>query len=168
MLKETKVLMDKSVHHFGDQLAAIRSGTITPGVIDSVRVNYHGQTIDISHLATTIRESGRIKVQPYDPSCLGEVDDALKKEGFNSYIFSKTEIVVPLAAVQTQAEREKVENRINKLAEEARIAIRNIRQKFRKGLDKEELKESDKPLQKLTDDFIKEVDKMTKLKLASL
>lgn len=174
MFKETKVQMDKSVQRLSEQFTAIRSGAITPGVIDSVRVNYHGQQIDIAHLATTSRDQGRIAVHPYDPGCLHEIDAALKKEGFNSHIFSKTTLVVQTGAIQTTAEREKVLNRISKLAEEAKIAIRNIRRKARQSLSNDaslsinELKKGDKQLQDLTDASIASVDKLVKEKVGSL
>jgi len=150
--------MQKSLQIFVEQLSSIRSGGIAPAVIDTIRVNNQ----PISHIASTVREGNRIAVIPWDRTILPDIDEALKKAGFNSYIFSKTMVVIGTSTITTVDEINKVKSRIAKLAEEARVAIRNIRQKARK---KEDMDADE--IQAITDEFIIQIDELTKTKLDS-
>jgi ribosome recycling factor len=156
--------MQKSLSYLTEQLDAIRAGFISPAattfIVDSIRVNNQ----PISHIATTIRDQNRITVIPWDSSLLQEIDSTLKKHGFNSYIFSKTSVVVSTSSLVTAEEVEKVRSRIKNLGEETKIAIRKIRQKARKI----EGKEKDKEIQSITDDFIKSVDVLVENKVKTL
>jgi len=159
--------MTKAVEFFDEQISAIRYGCITTGLIDTVRVECYDQKLPIKQLAWTTQEKNRICVAPYDQQLLSAIDQGLKKGGFNSYIFSKTQVVVNLPPMSGE-DREKVISQISKLGEEAKISIRNIRKKFRQSLTKDELNKLDKPLQAMTDANIKEIDAIIKLKLESL
>ena len=84
---------------------------------------------------------------------MGAIEDVLKKQGFNAYKFSKTTVVVniPLPCGEN---RHKVAAQAKKIGEEAKVAVRNIRKKFRK-----KDKDNEKQLQTMTDAAIKEIDK---------
>jgi ribosome recycling factor len=155
-----KQAMQKSLNHFKNQLVSIRSGGVSPSVIDTVRVC--GQPI--GYIASTKRDGNRIAVTPYDTSILHEVESALKKAGFNSYVFSKTTVVVSTSAILTAEEREKTFAQIRRISEETKVTIRNIRKKARQELGKD----FDKQIQNETDKFIKEVDELTKVKLNTI
>jgi ribosome recycling factor len=167
-LKEAQKLSDKSVKHLAGQLVSIRSGAITPGLIDNVRVSCDGQLTPIRHLATTMPDGSRIAVRPFDPDLLGAIAAALQRDGFTAYVFSKTTVVVTTASIQTQAEREKVVSCVRKLEEEAKIAVRNVRKKIRQGLSKDDQKQLDGQLQTLTDECIRKIEAMAEAKIASL
>jgi ribosome recycling factor len=159
--------MTKAVEFFEDQIRSIRFGCITTGLIDTVRVECYEQKMPIKQIAWTTSEKNRISVAPYDPQLLGAIDRALKKEGFNSYVFSKTQVVVNLPPMSGE-DRIKVASQVSKLGEEAKISIRNIRKKFRQALLKEEIQESDKALQALTDSKITEIDMLVEFKIESI
>lgn len=148
--------MDKAVDFFYDQLRGIRWGVITPGLLDSVRIPHDGQKVPLQHLAWTSPNKGQISVTPYDPKHVGLIANALKAEGFNAYPFSKTAVVVSLPQ-RSGEDREKVITHIKKLAEEARVAIRNIRKKTRQKV--KEVDEIDEELQNLTNQAIGNIDK---------
>lgn len=159
--------MSKAVDFFQDQIRSIRFGCITPGVIDTVRVECYEQKLPIQQIAWTASQKTRITVTPYDPQLLGAIDRALKKEGFNSYVFSKTQVVINLPPISGE-DREKVISLVSKAGEEARVAIRNVRKKFRQGLTKDNLQRIDKALQTLTDEKIMEIDLLIEDKINSL
>lgn len=159
--------MSKAVEFFQDQIRSIRFGCITPGVIDTVRVECYEQKLPIQQIAWTASQKNRITVTPYDFQLLGAIDRALRKEGFNSYVFSKTQVVVNLPPISGE-DREKVISLVSKTGEEARVSIRNIRKKFRQGLAKDELQQVDKALQTLTDEKIMEIDLLIEDKINSL
>lgn len=169
-MNEYKQLMEKSVQHFTDQILAIRSGAITAAVVEVVKVPYYGQPTPISHLATTDVRDGRIAVTPYDPTVLGAVDKALKEAGFNSYVFSKTTVVVNQSTIANARDREKVVSLVKKLAEEAKVAIRNLRKKGKQqaGGTEDEQKRQEQQLQTWTDQYVNEVTAVAERKIQQL
>jgi ribosome recycling factor len=120
--------MDKAVGYFADQLVGIRSGIISPGVIDTVRVEYHGTKVPVSHIAITASDQNRVLIQPHAPEMLAPINQALKQVGFNAYIFSKTQIVISFSALSGE-QRAKVIAHVRRLAEDAKVAVRNVRKK---------------------------------------
>jgi ribosome recycling factor len=157
-LKNAVQLMDKAVDFFHDQLKGIRWGVITPGLLDSVRIPHEGQKVPLQHLAWTSPNKGQISITPYDPKHVGFIANALKAEGFNAYPFSKTTVVVSLPQ-RSGEDREKVISHIGKLAEEARVSIRNIRKKTRQKAKDVDL--IDEELQELTNRAIGQIDSLS-------
>jgi ribosome recycling factor len=155
--------MDKAVEFFRDQMRGIRGGEISSGLIDTIRVEAYEQRLPLKQLAWTIPDKNRILVTPYDASLLGAIDKAIKSEGFNSYVFSKTQVVVNCPPVCVQ-DKDRVIAQINKLAEEARVVVRNIRKKTRQKAEDN----IDKPLQQLTDEKIKEINDLAEYKASVL
>lgn len=159
--------MTKAVEFFQDQIRTIRHGRITPGIIDTVRVECYEQKLPIQQIAWTAPQKARITITPYDPQLLGAIDRALRKEGFNSYVFSKTQVVLNLPPISGE-DREKVISLVSKAGEDAKVAVRNVRKKYRQSLTKDEMQEADKALQALTDEKILEIELLIEEKVFSL
>ena len=155
--------MDKAFEFFRDQMRGIRSGEITASLLDTIRVDAYEQRLPLKQLAWTTPDKNRILVSPYDESLLGAIDRAIKAEGFNSYVFSKTQVVVNCPPRSGQ-DKDRVIAQINKLAEEARVVIRNIRKKTRQKAEDN----IDKSLQHLTDEKIKEINDLAEYKVSAL
>lgn len=155
--------MDKAVEFLRDQFRNIRSGEISTALIDTIRVQAYEQRLPLKQLAWTAPDKRRILVTPYDTSLLGAIDRAIRAEGFNSYVFSKTQVVIN-CPVRSGEDTERVIQQLNKLAEEAKVVIRNIRKKIRKKAEEDK----DKPLQKLTDEKIKEINDLVDHKVKCL
>lgn len=156
--------MDKAFEFFHDQIRGIRYGEISTALIDTIRVEAYEQRLPLKQLAWTVPDkNNRILVSPYDTALLGAIDRAIRAEGFNSYVFSKTQVVIN-CPIRSGEDKERVIQQINKLAEEARIVIRNVRKKIRQKTEED----IDKPLQKLTDDKIKEINDLIAFKIKSL
>ena len=118
-LSELREKMDKSVAVFYEQVKGLRHGTVTPSLIDTVKINYHGQQTPLKHLAMTSKIDSGISVVPYEESLVGQTANALKGAGFNAYPFSKTTVIVSVPP-PTLDERERVNKRIRRLGEEAK------------------------------------------------
>lgn len=142
--------MRKTVELFKSQLFGMEDN-VNESLIATVKVQYNNQPTPLEHMSLVSQRDRRVSVVPFDPMMIGAIEDELKKRGFNAYKFSKTTVVVniPLADGET---RKKVDLQKKKLAEEAKVSIRNIRKKFRKKA------EDDKRLQKMTDIAIREID----------
>ncbi len=148
--------MQKTVDLFRSQLVGMEEN-VNDDLIATVKVDYDHQMTPLEHLSLIHQQDRRVSITPYDPNIIGEIEDELKKQGFNAYKFSKTTVVVniPLASGEN---RKKVVSQMKKLAEEAKVSIRNIRKKFRDQEDKSH----EKRLQKITDAAIKQVDELIK------
>jgi ribosome recycling factor len=159
--------MDRSVDFFAEQLVGIRSGVISPGVLDTVRVPYHGAASPLAHVALTSSDQSRVVVQPHDPEMLGAVEAALRQAGFNACVLSKRQVVVSFSALSGE-QRARVVAHVGRLAEEAKVAVRNVRRKARQQFTREELKEADGLLQEMTDQAVRRIEGLKQAKLRSL
>lgn len=143
--------MRKTVDLLKTQLIGLEDN-VNDDLISTIKVDYNHQQTPLQHLSLISQRDRRVSITLFEPSMIGVVEKELKKQGFNAYKFSKTTVVVniPLAAGDT---RRKVALQIKKLGEEAKVAIRNIRKKFRK-----KDKDHDKELQTITDAAIEEIN----------
>ena len=144
------MLMRKTVDLFKSQLFGMEDN-VSESLIATVKVPYDHQATPLQHLSLVSQKDRRVSVTPYEPMMVGVIEEELKKQGFNAYKFSKTTVVVNIP-LQDGESRKKVVLQVKKLAEEAKVSIRNIRKKFRK-----KDKDHDKELQALTDSAIQEI-----------
>lgn len=149
--------MTKTTNQLDDSLVGIRSGSVTPGLVETVRVEYYGQSTPIGHLAQVTTAPTGISVSPYDSTILGAINQALKQVNLSAYVFSKTCVMVSVPAMSGEQRQDTVKH-LKRLSEEAKTSIRNIRKKFRQSLTKDEIEESDKQLTELTNYFTSEID----------
>jgi ribosome recycling factor len=155
--------MKKTVDNLSTSIIGIHSGTVNPGVIDTIKVQYYGQNVPIYQVAQTGRlDNNNIAVDPYDVSILNALLTAIQSNGFTAYKFSKTRILIsiPPACGET---KEKVKKFLRKLGEDSKIAIRNIRKKYRKNQTY-----SDKKIQEITDFYINQINEIIENKITRL
>lgn len=143
--------MRKTVDLFKSQLFGMEEN-VNESLIVTVKVDYNHQPTPLEHISLVSQRDRRVSVTPYDSSMIGVIEEELKKQGFNAYKFSKTTVVVNIPLADGES-RKKVDLQKKKLAEEAKVSIRNIRKKFRK-----KDKDHDKELQMMTDAAIQEID----------
>lgn len=148
--------MQKTIDLLRSQLVGIRQGTVTPAVVDTVRIACYGGQSQLSHLALTERKGNGILVTPYDPTLATTIAKSLESANFKAYVFSKTSVMVSVPPPSGE-DTQKIATHVRKLGEDSKIAIRSIRKKYRQGT--EELDE--KALQKLTDEAVKTIDQLT-------
>lgn len=160
-LNEIKLKMDKTVQLLEEQLKGIRRSAISTGFIETIKVPYYGQMTPIRFVGIVGKCKNGITITPHDPSLVNGIAKFLQDENLlNAYAFSKTTVVVSIPPANT-GEIERVKNHIKKLGEDTKISIRNLRKSVRKSLSKEELKEIEKDLQILTDEFCNKVEEIT-------
>jgi ribosome recycling factor len=159
-LEEMRQHMQKSLRVFEDELRHIRTGRANPAMVEEVMVDYYGTKTPLKHLATiTAPEPNLLVIRPYDKSQIGAIEKAILEAnlGFNpSSDGEVVRLVVPKLSEERRKELVKV---VHQKAEEARIAIRNIRRHM-----KEELERQKKEGELSEDDFhraLKEMDRIT-------
>ncbi len=177
-LKETyvqlKTRMEKAVEDFRKEMAALRTGRASVHMLDSVNVDYYGSQMPLNQIAQVhAPEPQLITVQPFDPTSLAAIEKAIRSAdiGLNPMNDGKL-IRVPVPPLTEERRRDMVKH-LNKILEEHRTAIRNIRRDgndaIKKAMKDKKITEDDEKrsideIQKLTDDEIKKMEDMSKAK----
>lgn len=174
VLSKTQAAMKKAVEHLTQELAKVRTGRASTALLDSVRVDYYGSPTPLSQIGSlNVPDARTIIVQPYEKSMLGVVEKAIREAdlGFNpSNDGNVVRIPVPML---TEERRKEFVKMCKKMAEDSRVAVRNIRRDHNETLKKiekdEHLSEDDRKrgeqeIQKITDRFIKTIDEMVEKK----
>ena len=166
--------MEKTISVFSEKLSEVRAGRANPAVLNKIRIDYYGTQTPINQVAAvSVPEARLIVIQPWDASVLKEIEKAILASdiGINPNNDGK---VIRLAFPELNEERRKeIVKDIKKMAEEAKVAVRNVR---REGIDlakaeqkdgnitEDELKNAENEIQKITDKYIEEVDKVLEAK----
>jgi len=167
--KGAKDAMHKALESTKHELATIRSGKATTSLLDTVRVEAYGQQLPLNQVASVAAPEPRlITVQPWDRSLVGAVEKALQMSdlGLNPSN-DGTVIRVPLPPL-TEERRKELVKVVHKLAEEGRIGIRHARTEALAHIKKlehvsdDDKRRTEKDMQKLHDDAIKQVDALVK------
>jgi ribosome recycling factor len=136
---EAEERMEKSVNLLIDQLRGVRTGRANVGLVESIRVDYYGSPTPLKQMANlSTPEPQQILIRPFDPSVIGDVVKAIQTSELGLTPHSDGKVVrlnVPPLSVE---QRKKLANRVKELAEEARVAIRNIRRDANKQADVEQ------------------------------
>ena len=161
-----KPRMDRAVQHFADQLRAIRSGTISIGLIETVRVAVQGNLVPINRLGTARMQGDRILIAPFDKVNVPAMVKALTDARLSAYALNPTTVSVSVPPMSVE-QRQEIARHVKKLGEEAKVAIRSIRQQSRKQIEASG-KGSFRRAQEATDEAVAEIERLVKAKLAEL
>ncbi len=172
--KSLEEKMEKTISVFSEKLAEVRAGRANPAILNKVRIDYYGTQTPINQVAAiSVPEARLIVIQPWDASVLKEIEKAILASdiGINPNNDGK---VIRLAFPELNEERRKeLVKDIKKMGEEAKVAVRNVR---REGIDlaksmqkngemtEDELKSAENDIQKMTDKYIEEVEKVLEKK----
>lgn len=170
-LEDLKKKMQKSVQAFKEELSHIRTSRASVSLLEGIKVDCYGQKLPIPQVASVNVVEGKVLVlQPWDPNLLKDIEKAIQKSdlGINPTSDGKTiKLVIPPLTEERRKELVKV---VHKLSEEAKIAIRNLRRdildRFKSAKKNKEISEDDyskleKEVQKIHDEYIKTIDKLT-------
>ncbi len=127
-LDDAALRMGKAVEHFAAEIRGIRTGRANPGLIENVRVDYYGTKTPLSQMAAiSVPEPRQLVVKPYDMSVLKEIERAVLTAdlGLNPSIDGKSlRIMIPPLS---EEQRKKLAARVKTMAEETKVALRNVR-----------------------------------------
>jgi ribosome recycling factor len=169
-----KSRMEKAVSDFQSAMTSIRTGRASLGLLDPVRVDYYGTPTPLNQLANLhIPEPSLITVQPWDVSQIGAIEKAIRSSdlGLNPSNDGKV-IRVPIPPL-TEERRKEMVKRLHNMAEDHRIAIRNIRRDGNEAVkkllkDKKITEDEDRrahdEIQKQTDSYMQKLDQSAKAK----
>lgn len=169
--------MKKAVANLVAEFQTVRTGRANPGLLDRVEVEYYGTPTPLKSLANISTPDGRsLVIQPYDKSALKDIEQAIHKSGLGLTPNNDGSVVRINIPTLTEERRKELTKLVKKYAEDSRVAVRNIRRDGAEHLKKlkgdkvseDEIKRQEDSLQKLTDRYIKEVDKLTQEKEAEV
>ena len=168
--KNTEQKMQKSIDTLKADLAKVRTGRAHAGILDHVQVDYYGTPTHISQVANiTLIDARTIGVQPWEKKMIATVEKAIRESDLGLNPSTQGDLIrVPTPAL-TEERRKEMVKLCKSEAEDAKIAVRNIRRDANESLKKllkdKAISEDDErrtqdEVQKLTDKFVAEVDKM--------
>ncbi|MFQ6113273.1 MAG: ribosome recycling factor [bacterium] len=176
--KDAEERMQKAVDNTRIELTKIRTGKASPALLDTIRVSYYGSTVPLKQVASISTPEARLlTIQPWEKSLIGEIEKAILKSdlGLNP-VNDGTLIRLPIPQLTEERRRDLV-RLCNKLGEEGRIAIRNIRRDANEQLKKKEKNHEISEdqyhtavdeVQRITDKYIKHIDELLKNKEAEI
>ena len=173
--KDARTQMEKGVENVRKEISAIRSGKASPTMLDSIRVDVYGQLMPLNQVASISAPEARLLVvQPWDKANGKAIEKAIRESDLGLDPAHQAGIIrVPLPSLNEERRKDLVKV-VHKLAEEGRIAIRHARTEARdrlkklSGVSEDDVKHTEKDLQKLHDDCIHKVDDLLKAKEAEL
>jgi len=174
MYDEYEDRMKKAVEVLQVHYSAIRAGRANPSVLDQIKVEYYGTPTPINQIASISTPDPRtLMIQPWDASSLKMVEKAIMTSELGINPQNDGRFLRLVFPQPTEERRKELIKQVGKYAEDSKVAIRNIRrdavEKFKAQKKKGEITEDDmtdteKDLQKLTDNYTKEIDKIAQKK----
>ncbi|MBT2642584.1 ribosome recycling factor [Bacillus sp. ISL-41] len=171
-IANAKERMSKAIQAYSRELASIRAGRASASLLDRVQVEYYGAPTPVNQLAgISVPEARLLVIQPYDKSILGEIEKAILKSDLGLNPANDGSIIRIAIPQLTEERRKDLAKQVKKEAEEAKIAIRNIRRDGNEDLKKlekngeiteDDLRGYSDDIQKLTDEHIAKIDQITK------
>jgi ribosome recycling factor len=174
IFEATEAHMKKSIEIAEEELASVRTGKASASLLDSIKVDYYGTPVPLKQIANIgVPDAKLITVQPWEKPMVAEVVKAIQQSNLGLNPQSDGNLIrIPLPPLTEERRLELVKS-VKGMVENAKVAIRNIRRDANEHLKKLEkshtISEDDyhrfhKEIQELTDDSIKELDKVTEVK----
>ena len=156
--------MKKTYDHLVNDYLGIRAGRANPHVLDKLRVNYYGTPTPIQQVGNiTIPEARMIQISPWERSLIKDIEKAILASDIGITPSNDGSVIRLVFPELTEERRKDLVKDVKKKAEECKVAVRNIRRDGNdafKKIAKDEVKQLEEELQKLTDRYIKDVDKL--------
>ena len=136
ILLDAEERMEKAVSVFKEQLTGLRTGRATPGLVDTIRVDYYGSPTPLKQVANiSVPEPQQIVIRPFDASILQEIAKAIQSSDAGLAPNNDGRLIrLNIPPLSTERRKELV-SRVGKFAEDARVSIRNIRRDANKHAD---------------------------------
>jgi ribosome recycling factor len=139
ILLDAEERMEKAVSVFQGQLQGLRTGRATPGLVDSIRVDYYGSPTPLKQIANiSVPEPQQIVIRPFDAGIVSDIVKAIQSSDAGLAPNSDGRLIRLNVPALSHERRREMTTRANKFAEEARVAIRNIRRDANKHSDQSE------------------------------
>lgn len=170
IFKEAEASMKKAVEYFKNEIAGFRTGRASTKLVEDIKIDYYGSKMPLKQLATImVPEPNQIVIQPWDQNAVSEIEKAVR-EFLNVNPTVQGNIIRITLPPPTEERRREMVRLLHKLAEEARVAVRNVRREAKdliedlEGVSEDEIRRLLDRLQKLTDKYIEKINQLTEAK----
>ena len=163
---ETEESMEKTISNLKDRLTNIRAGRANPAMLDTVKVDYYGAETPLNQLANvSVPEARKLQVKPYDKSILSDIEKAIYEANLGLTPNNTGDMIFISIPELTEDRRKELVKQAKGMAEEAKVALRNIRQDANSDIKKLELNEDEEKrsmdeIQELINTYNKKVDEV--------
>ncbi len=170
----TKEKMSKTIAALERDYASIRAGRASAAVLDKIAVDYYGTPTPVNQLASvSVAEARILTIQPWDKSILNAIAKAIQVSDIGINPQNDGNVIRLTFPPLTEDHRKTIVKDVSKMAEESKVAIRSIRRdamdklkKMQKAseITEDDLKNGEEEIQKITDGFVKDIDKLASAK----
>jgi len=176
--KYTESNMDKSIESLKSDFAKVRTGRANPALLEHIRVPYYGNDVPLNQVSSIVVSDARtLAVTPWEKNMIAPIEKAIMQSdlGLNPATHGNV-IRIPMPGL-SEERRKELSKFVHQLAEETRVAVRNIRRDANnkiktllknKDISEDELRRGENNIQKLTDKFIKKIDELLAQKASDL
>ena len=174
IIEKAKERFEQSHSSLAREFAAIRAGRANASLLDRIQVEYYGAMTPLNQLASiTVPEARVLLISPFDKSSLKDIEHAINASDLGITPANDGSVIRLVIPALTEETRKELAKEVKKVGENAKVAIRNIRRdamdaikKMEKdnAISKDEQEVADKDVQKMTDKFVDEIDKIVEAK----
>jgi len=174
LLKDIEARMNAAVETLAREFASVRTGRASTGLLDTVRVDYYGTPTPIHQIASiSVADARTLVIQPWETNQIPAIEKAILKSDLGLTPVNDGKVIRLTVPPLTEERRRQLAKTVHKLAEDARIAIRNIRReandKLKQMMREKKISEDDErrgldQVQKTTDRYIARVDELLRKK----
>ena len=160
--------MDKTLEVLSSQFASVRAGRANAGVLDRISVEYYGQDTPINQVGSITSPDPRtLVIEPWDKTLLKPIEKAIQVSDLGINPQNDGRIIRLVFPQLTEERRKDLTKQVKKYGEDAKVAVRNVRRdamdaikamKKKSEITEDDQKTAEKDLQKVTDDYVKQVD----------
>ena len=178
LVQDAERRMDKSVESTQVEFNTVRTGRASAALLDRISVDYYGQSTPLKQLATiNVPEPRMLTVQPFDPSSIKEIERAIQESELGLTPSNDGKVIrLPIPQL-TEERRKELVKIVRQIAEDGKIAIRNVRRdadkhlkdlKTNGGVGEDDERRAEERVQKLTDDHTSRIDDLLTRKEAEI
>ncbi len=177
-LMEYEEKMDKTIDSLMNEFTTIRAGRANPHILDKIKIDYYGSPTSLQQVANiSVPEARMIQIQPWEASLIKEIEKAILVSDLGLTPNNDGKVIRLVFPELTEERRKELVKDVKKKAENAKVAIRNVRRDandlFKKQnkaneISEDEQKQLEDKIQKLTDKYVAEVDKAVETKSAEI
>lgn len=162
ILLETEEKMEQTIVNMEKRFLNVRAGRANPAILDGVMVNYYGTETPLKQLANiSIPEARQLMIKPFDKTCLGPIEKGIYESNVGLTPNNNGEVIILNIPVLTEDTRREYVKQVKGMSEDAKIALRNIRQDANNDIKKQEISEDD--IKGLTNDVQDLINKYNKI-----
>jgi ribosome recycling factor len=159
--RKTNERMKSSIDALKKEFSSVRTGRASLALLDGISVDYYGTLTPLQQLASlSIPESRQIAIQPWEQRIIPDIEKAILKSDLGLTPMNDGKTIRISIPVLTEERRKQLVKLVKKKAEEARVAVRNIRRDSNEELSSDDVKKAHDEVQMITDSFVKKIEEI--------